>query len=132
MGSCTLGTRYPGLEYPLPGTGVPPPPGKDMGPLEVWDGDGVPFANDMGPVEVLWDGYVVNPPPPKKKDMGPVGLRWGTPPLPPTRGDGQTENITSRRTSYAGGKKPEVHKFPDCNWNRWNLHLQLFLPHDTL
>ena len=37
----------------------------------------------MGPVEVLWDGDGVHPPP-----------------LPD---GGQTENITSRRTTYAGG-----------------------------
>ena len=32
-------------------------PRKDMGPVEVlWDGDGYPPRKDMGPVEVLWDG----------------------------------------------------------------------------
>ena len=45
----------------------------------LWDGDGVPHRKDMGPVEVLWDGARV-----------PHGCE-------------QTENITFRRTSYAGG-----------------------------
>ena len=51
----------PGLGFP-PGrdlgivTGVPPP-GKDMGPVEVlWDGDEVPPRKAMRPVKVLWDG----------------------------------------------------------------------------
>ena len=50
----------------------------------LWDGDGVSPRKDMGPVEVLWDGDGVNPPP-----------RVWT--------DKQTENVTSCRTSYAGG-----------------------------
>ena len=49
----------------------------------VWDGDRVPRRKDMGPVEVLWDGDGVAPPPHECE---------------------QTENITSHRTSYAGGK----------------------------
>ena len=43
----------------------------------------------MGPVEVLGDGNGVTPPPP---------------------GGGQSENITSRRTAYAGGKNVQTSK----------------------
>ena len=51
--------------YPIPGQGTPiwtwlrypPPPRKDMGPVEVlWDGEGVLLRKDMGPEEVFWDG----------------------------------------------------------------------------
>ena len=34
-------------------------------------GTGVPLGRDLAPVEVLWDGDGVTPPPPGK-DMGPV------------------------------------------------------------
>ena len=56
-----------------------------MGPVEVlWYGDGVPSSRkDLGPVEVLLDGDGVTP---------------------TTPGGGQSENITSRRTTYSGGK----------------------------
>ena len=111
---------YPGVVYPiLAGGGVPhpdlaggyPPPGTEVGTpcLELgtpprkgpgtnhWDtpqkGYGTigsimgwrwsnPPRKDMGPVKVLLEGDVVTP--------------------PPTPGGRQTENITSRRTSYAG------------------------------
>ena len=59
-----------------------------MGPVEVlWYGDRVPTSRkDLGPVEVLWDGDWVTPTP---------------------LGGGQSENITSRRTMYSGGKNLE-------------------------
>ena len=63
-----------------------PPPRKDMGPVEVlWDGYDVPPGKDMGPVEALWDGYGVTPPPPMDRQT-PV------------------KTVPSRRTTYAGGK----------------------------
>ena len=55
---------------------------------------GVPPRKDMGPVEVLWNGFGV---PPSPKDMGPEVLWDGDEgPPPPPQGCEQTENITSR------------------------------------
>ena len=56
----------------------------------------------MGPVEVLRDGDGV-PPPPPQKDIGPVEILWDGDGVPPA--GGQSENITSHRTSYANGNK---------------------------
>ena len=58
-GTPLWGPQPPGTlgRYLGPVTRVPPPPGKDMVPVEVlWDGDGVPPRKDIGPVEVLCDG----------------------------------------------------------------------------
>ena len=53
-----------------------------------WDQSlGYPPRKDMGPVEVLWDGDRVHPPLPS---------------------GGQSEYITSRRTTYAGGNKGKL------------------------
>ena len=83
-----LGVSHPVLAggqdccTPRPGTGVPS--GKDIGPVEVlWDGDGVPL-------ERTWNQWTY------------YGMEMGLPPP----GGGQTENITSCRTTYAGGKNP--------------------------
>ena len=58
-----------GVPHPdLVRTGVPPPPGKDLGPVT-----GVPPRKDMGPVDVLWDGNEVAP---IKNIMGPVEVLW--------------------------------------------------------
>ena len=90
---------WPGWEYPILYCLAPPPnwdwgtPRKGPGtshwnaPERTWDqwkyyGNGVPPRKDMGPVEVFLDGD------------------GGTP--PPTWTD-TCENITSRRTTYAGG-----------------------------
>ena len=73
-------------------------------------GNGVPLGMDLVPVEVLWDEDGVNapPPPPPERDgtSGSIkGWRWGTspPPSPPEQTHA-CENVTSRRTTYAGGK----------------------------
>ena len=47
---------------------------------------GFPLQKDMGPVEVLWEGD-------------------GVPPFPSLEQPHTSENITSCRTTYAGGKK---------------------------
>ena len=95
----SLGQGVPILRYPpsqdwgIPPAwdwGTPPQQGKDLGPVT-----GVPPRKDMGPVEVLWDGDGTS--------GSIMGWRWGNFPPPPP-GCEQTENITSRRTSYAVGK----------------------------
>ena len=48
---------------------------------------GYPPRKDMGPVEVLWDGDGVTPPPPGVNRQTPV------------------KTVPSRRTTYAGGNK---------------------------
>ena len=53
---------------------------RDMRPVEVWDGDGVPL-------ERTWDQWK-------------YGMEMG---YPPSAGGWQTENITSGRTSYSDG-----------------------------
>ena len=95
------------MGYPPPGTGVPPtastgvPPGLQYPPVRDWGPvTGVPLGKDMGPVEVLWGGDGVLP----RKNMEPVEELWDGEGSPPS-GGGQTENITSRRTSLAGGNK---------------------------
>ena len=66
--SRNMGLVYYGMEM-----GLPPPPRKGMGPMEVsWDGDGVPPRKGMGPMGVLWDGDGVPP----RKGMGPVEVLW--------------------------------------------------------
>ena len=74
--------------------GTPPPPT----PCQVW-------GTDLGGT---WYPVTGVPPPPPRKDIDLLEVlwdwRWGNPPTCPTPlGSAQTENITSRRTSYTGG-----------------------------
>ena len=106
------GGGYPSLGWGLGGGGYPSP---DQGISSPWKG---PRARDWGtestlPPEGTWDQRVVYPPPllregtrvplpPERTwDQGPVSRGTHSPTLVWT--DKQTENITSRHTSCAGG-----------------------------
>ena len=107
---------WPGSGYPMPGQGgIPscgtPPPG------QYW-GTGSPTWDWGTPQDGMWDQSLGYPSQERtrdqwkyygmemgyhpRKDIGPVELLWDGDGVPPPAGCEQTENITYRRTSYAG------------------------------
>ena len=88
------------------------PLGRDLKPVT-----GVPAAKDMGPVEVLWDGDGVPPPKGHGTSASIMGWRWVPPRVWTNK---QTENITSRCISYAGGNNSKTILF--SYENHWSLY----------
>ena len=123
--SCGTTPSWPGRGYPIPGWGCTPVigyplswpswgypimgyPYPDYGPVT-----GVYSRKDLGPVEVLCNGDGV-PPERTWNEWKYYGMEMGYP-LPRCE---QTENITPRHTSYAGGNK----RCNQCWYIKWHQY----------